>query len=194
MARTVSTDFLHSMRFHVSVVGENPAGYLKGGGRNSGTQADAGFTSCTLPELTVEPVTYREGNFIYERKYAGLPTVSDVTLQRGVAQFDSSFWRWAQSAAEGGPVPGSGNYREDIVIDHFHRQQALLSGGNGNNIQNFVIGGDGPIASRRYHCFEAFATRHKVAGDLDSTASEVSLMELDFAMEYFTVEEVGASA
>lgn len=186
MARTVSTDFLHSMRFHVRIMGDNAAGYLLGGTRKVDL-ADAGFTNCSLPEISVEPVTYREGNFIYERKFAGLPTVSDVTLQRGVARGDSSFWKWAQAAAEGGPVPGTGNYRENVQIDHYHREQALSGG---PNIQTFNIGTSGANPARRYKCFESFAIRHKVAGDLDSTASEISMMELDFAMEYFTVEEV----
>jgi phage tail-like protein len=181
------------MRFHVSIDDINPNGYLTGGTRKVDLLA-AGFTSCSLPEISIEPVTYREGNFVYERKFAGFPTVSDVTLQRGVARGDSSFWLWAGVAAEGGGE--NGNYRENVRIDHFHREQALSGGptieqrAQGVALQTFSLGSDGPQPARRYRCFESFPIRHKVAGDLDATASEISIMELDFAMEYFTVQEV----
>lgn len=183
MPRPVTTDFLHSMRFHVSIMGANNAGYLLGGARAVGTGV-AGFTACTTPELSSEAVEYKEGQFIYPRKFPGNPSVSDITLSRGVARQDSSFWLWMQASVEGGALANSGTYREDIQIDHYHRDKAFTGG---PNIQVWDTNAD---PGRRYQCFESFPIRHKSASDLDATASEISIMELDIALEYFLIIEV----
>lgn len=189
MVRTVSQDYLHSMRFHVVVDGANAAGYLQGGGADLGTP-HAGFSAVSTPEASLEAVEYKEGNFIYTRKYPGTPTISDITMSRGVARLDTSFWRWMQAAIEGGPIAGTGTYREDLTINHYHRDR-FLSGGP--DIQIVDLGSGSPILpARSYHIKEAFPIRHKVAADLDATASEVSVMELDVAIEYFTIEEFPA--
>lgn len=191
MVRPVTEDFLHSMRFHVTVleaspVGGNPAGYLEGGQRAVGTP-HAGFSACTTPEASLEAVDYKEGNHVYTRKYAGTPTVSDITMSRGVARQDSSFWDWMKSAIEGGPIVGTGSYRADLQIDHYHRDR-FLAGGPDKQIIDLT--NSGPEPGRRYTCRECFPIRHKVAADLDATASEISVMELDVAMEYFQVLEI----
>lgn len=181
MAREVATDFLHSMRFQVVA---NDAGRptLDAPGR-----VDAGFTTVSTPEATVEAVEYREGTFIYMRKFPGNPTVADLTFNRGVAKRDSSFWDWLRVIIE-----GSGDYRQDLQIKHFHRQEALprsVGPFTGETANQTVIDIGAP--ARVYHVREAFPVRHKVAGDLDATASEVSIMELDVAFEHFEVQEVG---
>ena len=183
MPRAVTTDFLLSMRFHVSIMGANNAGYLLGGNRAVGTGV-AGFTACSTPELSSEAVEYKEGQFIYPRKFPGNPSVSDITLSRGVARQDSSFWLWMQASVEGGALANSGTYREDVQIDHYHRDKAFAGG---PNIQVWDTTAD---PGRRYLCYEAFPIRHKSSSDLDATASEISIMELDVAMEYFKIEEI----
>jgi phage tail-like protein len=187
MVRTVSQDYLHSMRFHVSCTDNDQADrYLAGGGADVGTP-HAGFSAVSTPEASLEAVEYKEGNFIYTRKFPGVPTVSDITMSRGVAKLDTSFWAWMQSAIEGGPIAGTGTYRQDIHISHYHRDE-FLKGGPDQQIVDLGVGGN-IKAARIYHCLEAFPIRHKVAADLDATASEVSVMELDVAMEYFQIEE-----
>jgi phage tail-like protein len=190
MVRPVSQDFLHSMRFHVSVLGTNAAGYLQGGGRDVGTKPEAGFSACSTPEASLEAVEYKEGNFVYTRKYAGVPTVSDITMSRGVARQDSSFWGWMKAAIEGGPIAGTGTYREDIQISHYHRDRFLEATVPTVPTTIIDIGSSGPEPGRRYTCRECFPIRHKTAADLDATASEISIMELDVSMEYFEVEEI----
>lgn len=179
MARAVATDFIHSMRFHVVTTdGARPS--LQPPGR-----ADAGFTNCTTPEATVEAVEYKEGNFIYTRKYPGNATMADISMSRGVARRDSSFWDWMRITLE-----GSGEYRQDLDIKHFHRDRALTrdtpTSGDQPNLTQFTVDA---VPARIYHVKEAFPARHKVAGDLDATASEISIMELDLAFEHFEVEE-----
>lgn len=179
MARAVATDYLHSMRFQVAVNdGNNPLTTL-----NPDGVVEAGFSAVTTPEMTVEAVEYKEGNMIYTRKYPGNPSMSDITLSRGVARVDSSFWNWMQLVAEGAefdqPVA---QYRQDLDIRHFHRDTSLT----GDTVQNRTQLDVGSPA-RIYRIKEAFPIRHKVAGDLDATASEISIMELDLSFEHFDV-------
>lgn len=179
MAREVATDFIHSMRFQVVATDGGRPGLSPAG------RADAGFSNATTPEATVEAVEYREGTYLYTRKYPGNPTMNDLTLSRGVARQDSTFWSWLRIIIE-----GTGEYRQDIDINHYHRDTSLVrtvpaSGAEANLTQLNI---DSP--ARVYHVREAFPIRHKVAADLDATASEISIMELDLSFEHFEVEEV----
>ena len=67
-------------------------------------KGEAGFSAVTTPEATVEAVEYKEGTMIYTRKFPGNPTQSDITLSRGVARQDSTFWDWLRVVVEGGPA------------------------------------------------------------------------------------------
>jgi len=161
------------MRFNVTL-GQEPA---------EGPDAiGAGFSNVTTPEVTMEAVEYREGNYVYTRKYPGIATMNDITMSRGVTVKDSTFWAWAKRTAEGG-----GNYRSDLTIHHYHRANTLLGEGSSKNFTQWST--ETSAAARRYVVFEAFPIRHKVAGDLDATASEISIMELDVGFEHFTIEE-----
>jgi phage tail-like protein len=147
---------------------------------------EAGFTQCTAPEATVEAVEYKEGTFVYTRKFPGNTTMSDISLMRGVARLDSSFWHWLRIVIE-----GSGDYRQNVLIEHHHRDTFLsrprFEASTGNDNQTSIT--KDSLAARTYHVHEAFPIRHKVSGDLDATASEISIMELDLSYEHFEVQE-----
>lgn len=183
MARAQATDFIHSMRFQVDAIGVGGVARLAVPGR-----PQAGFSTVTTPEATTEPVEYKEGNMVYTRKYPGNPTVSDITLARGVARGDSSFWDWLRVVIE-----GSGEYRADLDIKHFHRDTALNRAQPANGGQPNLTNINTDTPARIYHVKEAFPTRHKVAADLDATASEISIQEIDLAYENFEVEEFPVS-
>ena len=157
-----------------------------------GTDAGAGFSNVTTPEISTEAVEYKEGTMVYTRKYPGNPTMSDVTLSRGVARLDSSFWDWLRVVVEGGPVGGiTAEYRVDLDIKHYHRDTSLIRTAPG--FENATdLSQDLP--ARTYHVREAFPIRHKVAGDLDATASEISIMEIDVAYEHFEITEHALTA
>jgi phage tail-like protein len=179
MAREVATDFIHSMRFQVVATdGARP-------GLSPDGRADAGFSMVTTPEATVEAVEYKEGTFIYTRKYPGNPTMNDLTFSRGVARRDSSFWDWLRVVIE-----GTGEYRQDLDINHFHRDTALIRATPASGTEANLTNLDTTAPARVYHVREAFPIRHKVAADLDATASEISIMEMDCSYEHFEVEEV----
>ena len=191
MARPASTDFLHSMRFHVTTDGSPLTGIPDAlRPEMSAANTPAGFMSCTTPEATTESVEYREGHFNYSQKYPGNTTVNEVTLQKGVTPMNSNFWNWLKVVIE-----GSGNYRTDVTIKHFNR--SVLTGSA--PLTGQATGGTGSprsranqtdaVASRTYTLYEAFPIRVKVAGDLDATSSDISVTELDIAYEYFSVED-----
>ena len=176
----MSTDPLMNFRFHVDATGVGGVQKLAVPGR-----PQAGFVSCTVPAPTNEVAVYKEGNFVYERKYPGPPKYNEVTLSRGVIRNEGVFWNWMLQVME-----GSGEYRADVAIKHFHRDTSLLGvepvrpAGTPNFTQlNF----DNPAFI--YHLFEAFPTSTKISGDLNSTDNNVSMTEMTLAFEYMNVEE-----
>ena len=105
MARSQATDFLQSFRFHVKSL--NRAGDFPDPlqfGSDAGINGEAGFQSVTLPELSTEAVEYREGTFKYTKKQPGVPTVSDVTMMRGVVKTDTDFYDWLIRGISGGEL------------------------------------------------------------------------------------------
>lgn len=167
MARPEVSDVLQSFRFHV-VSENNNIEY------SDNQRGQAGFQSVTLPELSVEPVEYREGHHTYTQKYPGVPTVTDVTMIRGVTKRDTAFYRWVKAAAEGG------EYRTNLTVYHFPRD-AKRSPDKVADLSK----------ARLYNLYECVPTRVKFAGDLDATSGEVSMAEVDVAVEYFDLDVAG---
>lgn len=171
MARSITGDFYQGFRFHIrssenskykpfAVDGNVSAGRA---GLDTFNGADAGFQSCTLPEISVDPVEYREGNSTITMKQAGILTISDMSLMRGVTKYDSQFYDWISQLRDGK------EYRVDLTVFHMGRQDDL------SKLTTETM--------RSYYCTECFPGRVKFAGDLDSTGSEVSIAECDIVME-----------
>lgn len=197
MGRSAATDPLHAFRFHARMVpgdaspvngipGANPDDVLQpssaGEGFIAGAGSEAGFQSITSPELTQESAEYREGIRTYTQKFPGVPSVNDITLIRGCARFDTSFISWILASAEGD------EYRGDLIVYHVQRPKrdlAITAAGAqmaGSEIELTDVN------TKRYILRDAFPIRVKIAGDLDSSTSDVSLSEIDVAYERFDVE------
>lgn len=172
--RAANTDLMQGFRYHVVAddgtgdplqpsYSEDRRGY-EGGGQ-------AGFQSVTIPELSVEASEYREGIFKWTQKYPGPPTVSELTMMRGITKRDTAFYDMVMASIDGQ------QYRADVTIYHYQRSemQSANSGETGNEF-------------RRIECGESFAIRAKPAGDLDSMAGDVSLAEVDMAVEHFELK------
>ena len=142
--------------------------------------ARAGFLECNGLEQTTEVVEYREGgNNATPQKSAGLTTFANVTLRRG--QFigstdggEDDFSAWAQDVyevnANGAPL----EYRRTLDIVQYHR-----SG----------------VEAVRHRVYEGWPTRFKPFGDLNGTANENSIQELEITHEGFDkLGQSGASA
>ena len=83
---------------------------------------------------------------------------------------DTNFHDWVKRNHNGE------EYRTDLDIRHYHRDDF-----------GDVESADRGTPSKTYRCNNAFPIRNKVAADLDSTASDISVQELDIAMESFDV-------
>lgn len=177
MARAKVTDFLHNFRFHVKLNGLS--GLANNLSSESNGKVTAGFSTVSAPELTQAAVEYREGHYIYTKKYTGLPSVNNITLSRGVALRDGTFWAWMKDVVE-----GRSEYRADLTIMHMHRDSKPNSSSPAN--VEMALPSDGYI---EYTCHEVFPTRHKVSTDLDATGAEVSIQEIELVMEHFEVIE-----
>lgn len=151
MARAALTDFYQKFRFHVV----EPNNFLN---------PAAGFHAAGIPEVSVDNADYRDGVTTYTKKQPGIPTIAEVTLSQGVVRRSSDFFNWLTICIE-----GSGDYRTDLEIWHFHRV-------------------DGPLSvnatpSRTIRLLEAYASSVKLADDLDSTGSDISLSEITIQSE-----------
>lgn len=164
MARAESTDYLQGFRFHVRTASGD-------GKYEDGDLGEAGFNSVSIPELSAEASEYREGHDTYTKKFPGVPTVGDVSLQRGVTRKDTSFYDWMYKVVNGGA------YRTDLTIYQYPRS-AKVSGQGKSEVADLS-------KARTVICYQAFPTRMKPAGDLEATSSDVSMAELDVAIEYF---------
>jgi phage tail-like protein len=194
MARAQATDFLQNFRFHVETVdqagtGWNPINYTRTGESNTGVDSKAGFQSCSVPDVSMDAVEYREGTYKYTKKFAGVPTVSDVSLMRGVVVKDTAFYDWIIRAISGA------EYRADIRIEQYTRNNMVLPEGAAD--PQYSVGENAKIptrCARTYICHECLPTRGKPGADLDATSSEVAMAECDFALEWFEVKETEAGA
>jgi phage tail-like protein len=169
MARAATNDFLQGFRYHAvarTFDGTNPLQIDRG---ESGMNPQAGFQSITIPELSQDVVEYREGNSFWTAKQPGIPTVSDITLMRGVTKSDTTFFNWVLGAIQGV------NYRVDLDIYHYARDEMTIG----------VSTTAAEPSDRPLYCKDCIPTRVKPLGDLDATASEVSLAEVDVAVERF---------
>jgi len=200
MPRPVKTDMMQAFRFRARAFDANNAPRLQ---FNAGTalgvaqaEPDAGFSSCGTPSVSVEVAEYREGTYVYTRKYPGIPTVDDITVQGGVTRGNTTFWLWEKQVVE-----GQGEYRCTVEIAHFARDLSYVGGittaqvvaGTGSTRQNVLqnltsIKSDSP-PGRIYILYEAWPNNHKVASDFEATSSDVSVQDLTIVYENFDILE-----
>ena len=122
-----------------------------------------GFSNVVVPEVTYDVVEYRAGDGpLYRNRPLGLPTFNEISLQRGKLLGDVDKILDILEATN-----TYRNYRFTVMIEHYH-----------------------PGGKTIIKAHNAVVSRIKVDGDLDSMSSDVSIIEIDFVYEYFTVSEV----
>jgi phage tail-like protein len=180
------------MRFHVTVDDTltTDKDYLGVTSAKNGAP-QAGFKTCSLPDLSVDVKTYKEGIWIYDRKFPGVPTVSDVTMSRGVTRNDTAFYRWLLKTAE-----GTGEYRAKISIKIYHRDTNLTLRDPASTINDATEPGlnNLTLPARTITLYEAFPTKVTLGSALDSANSEISVAELTLSCERFTITDGNANA
>ena len=91
-----------------------------------------GFSQLTSPEITVEIETFKEGNWMFDRKVVKSGSMTPMTLSRGVTLFESDFSNWMKAALYGDTsqfssvVPllnvGGPTYRRTLMLIHFFQR------------------------------------------------------------------------
>ncbi|KAA9396519.1 phage tail protein [Haloarcula sp. CBA1130] len=120
--------------------------------------AIAGFSSCSIPENSTEPIEYREGTDPPTvRKLWSLNSYGNLTLEKGTTQDSLALFEWRKSV-EQGQVDSARRNIAVILLDE--------EGGTGPRWEfknAWIINYDGP--------------------DLDSTGNEVAIESLEIAHE-----------
>lgn len=158
MARSIETDPYHEFRFHLV----DPAG--------GNLDPVAGFTSVTMPDVSVEETTYREGTFKWTQKYPGIPTVGDVELTKGIFRRGSDFYDWVKKVIDGGQ-----EYRTELILQEYHITD------------EFGINGTPSRITRLRECWGKAA---KPTSDKSADSSNVALQSLTISVEEIEVEQV----
>jgi len=156
MARSIETDPYHDFRFQLV----DPAG--------GNLDPVAGFTSVSMPNLVVEEAQYREGTFLWTQKYPGIPSVSDVTMTKGIFRRDSDFFNWVLKVVNGGQ-----EYRTELVLQQYHIQD------------EFGINGS---PSRATRLREVWGKDAKPTNDFEASSSAIAIQSLTVSVEEFEVE------
>ncbi|RMG93725.1 MAG: phage tail protein, partial [Chloroflexi bacterium] len=146
MARAVETDPYHKFRFHLV----DPAG--------GNLDPVAGFISVTMPDVSIDAVPYREGLTRWTQKYPGIPTVSDITLTKGIFKRDSDFYVWILKCINGGE-----DYRTELLLNEFHISDEW--GINGS-------------PSRVTRLREVFPTSVKPTDDKESSTPDIAIQTM----------------
>jgi phage tail-like protein len=123
-----------------------------------------------MPNVAVEEAPYREGTTKWTQKYPGVPTVGDITLQKGIFKRESDFFAWVLKCVDGGQ-----EYRTELILKEYHISDEF---------------GIEAAASRVTRLLECWGKDAKPTSDKDATSSNVSIQSLTIAVEEFRVELV----
>lgn len=163
----------------------------------------AGFKSCSVPELTVETQDVKEGNWPFARRVITGGSVNPITATKGVTWYDSDFWRWISRSlvGEGGgllsQIPGLPmGIRKDFVLVHFMKGTGLpmtlqLPGFDGGLFTKGGLGEVSLVPAKAWIFRNAVPLRYKAGTDFDGEGGAISLAEIEFGYDYFDEISVG---
>ncbi len=76
----------------------------------------AGFSEATLPDMSIESTTYREGTDSFTRKLSGHMTVGTLSLKRGLTD-SMDLYNWFSSVSQLGADVGGRKNISVILVD-----------------------------------------------------------------------------
>lgn len=182
MARSSSVDPLEKFRFIVEWSSD---------GNSEGTAlVRAGFHDIQMPKRTTNKGTYREGiDPDVSQLFAGLSTMEDVTLSRGLlagAADKQELYKWARSVHKGSPTDGS----LDVTVA---RSRPAASNTYRKDITIKMLDRAGGVA-RQWLLSNAFPVSFVSGSDLNASEDgEKSLEQLTLAYEDFMEVVPGSS-
>jgi phage tail-like protein len=118
----------------------------------------AGFSECTIPDSSQDPIEYREGNEIPTvRKIPGLIKYGNITLKWGITNSSLELWEWRKQV-------------EDGKMKDARREIAIILLDEEGNPQS------------RWEFREAWPTKYD-APDLNAKGSDIAIETLEIANE-----------
>lgn len=191
MARSRFLDHLQSHAFHLADVTPSlaPPFYTLGMG------APVSFSSCSMPEISLEIESFRQISSMYQTHVVSAATVAPISLSRGVLSIDSTLYRWINRS-----IMGSDRVHRDLCLLHASSLAPLHNLGEDYKQGDGVTPANGSVKlgadAGAYGMFRALGkgfilhncipTRYKAGTDLDATSGEVSVAELEVQPEYVT--------
>ena len=106
----------------------------------------AGFSSITVPEMTISTREIPEGTDPFVHHTLGKASMSSITLSKGVSTFNSDFWRWTMGCLMGNPT--SNNNLVQFLADAATFQAPPIPGKRRNLILMHLTGMSVPGLTR----------------------------------------------
>ena len=124
----------------------------------------AGFSEISAPDITVDPIEYREGNFpvLNAGKQPGIVKYGNVTLKWGLTT-DTSLYKWLNEAELGGGADITKIQKTVVISLHDDKQKEIA----------------------KWTIINAWPTKY-TAPDLNATANEVAIEQLELVHEGIT--------
>ncbi len=121
----------------------------------------AGFSECTIPDSSQDPIEYREGNEVFTvRKIPGLIKYANITLKWGITDDSMELYTWRKQV-------------EECKMADARRNVAI------------VLLDDEGSAKARWEFLMAWPTKYD-APDLNATGNDVAVETLEIACEGMT--------
>ena len=124
----------------------------------------AGFSEISAPDITVDPIEYREGNFpvLNAGKQPGIVKYGNVTLKWGLTT-DTSLYKWLNETELGGGADITKIQKTVVISLHDDKQKEIA----------------------KWTIINAWPTKY-TAPDLNATANEVAIEQLELVHEGIT--------
>jgi phage tail-like protein len=124
----------------------------------------AGFSEVSAPDITVDPIEYREGNFpvLNAGKQPGIVKYGNVTLKWGLTT-DTSLYKWLNEAELGGGADITKIQKTVVISLHDDKQKEIA----------------------KWTIINAWPTKY-TAPDLNAAANEVAIEQLELVHEGIT--------
>lgn len=140
----------------------------------------AGFRTISLGGVQLETEPISQVNAMFPHHQTISATVDPVTLTRGVAFADDSFWAWFKLAMDGGPA----EVRRDLLLLAYTGVRAEV----GVDIPNLgppaFAFGSLTLPGKAWMLWQCIPTAYRPADQFDATSGEVLIAELEVQPEY----------
>lgn len=177
-------DYLSNYRFHVIDFTFGSPSVLN---------ISYGFARASIPEVTVEMKEVKEGTLEQKHYIPMAATIGPITLERGVAMFNSDFNDWTRSVIKGVP-----NQRRNLLLVQFTEAGFLASGSDTGNsglglVNQFFSINDlfSRVPGKVWVLHSCMPTTYKAGSDLDALGNEISIASLTIQPQFVTEISLG---